>query len=527
MADEKTLSEQWQEFNAEYIDPAIDYLNPLRDINTEGLEKQGFINKWFLLAFVLFGIQPEKPTFAPGLLDWCFLGIPKIIFKLGEWLFCLATGEEGLQRIKLNQSWHMLWLWIPLLPIIAQGILTILLALVSFPLVGVVNWLYPFDQDYIDEAAEKGEEYKPGTVGRNRRRAFFNPSTWMFIGFVVPLAISFLIQGLASNGSIGAEILAQAAGPLLMIQTVFTGIAALMLVGAVLGLLHYAYQKLTYPQVEKPQRGNIAFDHTDESYAHALKEWEKLQPRSAVVEYLKELGAWMVARPEISIPLGIFCVGSVLAAVVLIIGYFTGFGYPGVFDFMLPVFNFIGTGFASGIQGLSSLPGLEFLGGLTAGPGLELASQIFTMFALVVGAIFTVDTVRRVTQTATEGGGPAGQEEDMKPKNEPAKGSPSIEQWKERKALFDQQKVDRENELKAQGFIKKYTVSPPDGTTGSWSFFYNYPVIPQGKVVYGKPKVDGGYRECASLIEKGDVLEVEKGWILDNELDGSRHIPLS
>lgn len=226
---------------------------------------------------------------------------------------------------------------------------------------------------------------------RRRREAFFNPGTGL-VAFLVLVGIILIIKGA------NPLVLVDAAAALAVMQSVFVGIAALMLMAAVISLTVHAIRSLVEWRTERqkliPKAENTS-DITEPQY--------QASKNGYVQYYVEKIKGWRSVNPKWGNFLYIVAGLSLLVTLTLIIGYFVD--PAGIFGFMEPFFNFVGGMFTQGIQSAGTLTGLEFLGSISE-PVLQLVSQVLTSFALVCAAIFLPDLLRRLS-SSTIGDGTA------------------------------------------------------------------------------------------------------------------------
>jgi hypothetical protein len=233
--------------------------------------------------------------------------------------------------------------------VVAIAITSFALTLVSMPLISMVH-------------AFGGPTPKNHTT--LWRSTVLNPSTWIMMT-ILATGISLLIQG------VDPLTFGSAAGPLMIIQTVFASMATITALGA---LVYGAYRTgrwICYPQDKLPDEPGYITKYLDERW-----EWAKKHPAPAVVVW--GLGA-----------LGLIVV------VGLTIDYFTGGALFG--SLMAPVFEFMSQGFLSSIHAIF---GSAFLGSLSDAT-LLLIGQIVSTITLISAAVLIPDNVSRFLEAMT------------------------------------------------------------------------------------------------------------------------------
>lgn len=310
-------------------------------ISHNSLEAEGFLQKYGHTA-AIFGAYSGHV----GILDILFLGIPRFLMLAANYL------ERYIGFFN-----HILCI-----PFYIQQLLVLTLTTICIPFIALIDWLYPdrgFNTLREDDVESDENFYK----GRRRRQFFFNPSTWVFL-LILSAGISLWI--LQANPALFLE----AAIPLIMVQTIFAGMAALILGGALLSLV---YAGICFLMQEKSEKSQII--------------------DSSVIEYLSEFREWCKQYPYIAGPLIIFSGVSVLVVMAMTIGYFVG-----SFTSLAPLFNFMTSVLTISFQGLATVPGLEFFGSIS-NIAMQIIGQVASTATLFLAAIFIFDNIRRVLQT--------------------------------------------------------------------------------------------------------------------------------
>lgn len=322
-----------------------------------------------------------------GVLDIATAGIPRTLFYLsGEFVEWLSPSKQIDSESNDNNGITVSKVIRGILSgFYLQRLVGYLLTVLSLPLIGLIEYLYPYKgvSTYGDPDDEASAIiiHNNLLLGKKRRQAFrqfiLNPSTWV-IGFLLTFGISLIIQ------AFNAAVFAEAVMPLTIIQMVFTSAASLMLVGLVVAVACWAVSAI-YQHLKPFQPSPLG----------KAKEKAKYIEENDLQNYVNEFFShkWLAG---VSITVGALCV---LTVVILTVGFLTdGFGvFLGSFDFMAAVFNAIGGGFTAGMQSISHLPGLTSLGSISE-PALQLIGQIATVSILALTAIFLPDGIRRIVQ---------------------------------------------------------------------------------------------------------------------------------
>lgn len=213
------------------------------------------------------------------------------------------------------------------------------------------------------------------------RSFFIHPATWAILAILMR-SISLLIQG------VDPIVFEHAAAPLLIIQTLFTLMAGVMVVG----IASY----LVYRMVRYGCAKDSDIDDIDEEACP--------KNPNVIFKYLSETLDWTKPYPWAKPLFFVVLICSLLTAFVLIVGYFTdGFGlFPGSFSFMGPVFDFMISGFLASAKAVFALPGLGFLD-LASDAGMMITAQAVSIAMCILASFLVPITCSRILNTLLGG----------------------------------------------------------------------------------------------------------------------------
>lgn len=324
----------------------------------------GDFEKLGLIPYFLVGITPPAIVLSPALA----FGVPllSMLYFQDEknnspwWQWALAI-LFALPAIAAVLALVALIIAVLLAAGLVIAVTSLVLTFVSMPLIAMLH-------AFVGPSPKKHTSLWLSTL--------LNPSTWI-MGAILTAGIGLLIQG------INPLAFANAAMPLMIIQTVFASMATL----AVLGTLAYGAYRigrwLCYSQEELP-----------DDWSH-YSEGELPDESNYITKYLSERWRWARHHPiPATLVWGLGALG-LLVVVGLTIDYFVDGALFG--SLMAPVFEFMSHEFLSSIHAVF---GLTFLGSLSD-PTLLFIGQIVSTVTLISAAVFIPDNMSRFLEAMT------------------------------------------------------------------------------------------------------------------------------
>jgi hypothetical protein len=296
----------------------------------------------------------------PGILDYCLLFLPDLLWTLVRWLE--AQTEEpnplkkekktSLKSILLIPSFLISLICLLLAPILIIAMIALTLAV--SPLVFLVHiFLGP---EEIDKSTPLRQSF------------FLSPSTWMMASILLA-AIGVLIQGL------NPTIFGQAAVTLGIMQTVFIGMAGLTLAGGLIySLIHLGYTK-------------------------AVRDPKPLSETNPFIKYLSERWHAISSNPKTFLFIWGVGLGLLLGITGASIIYLSGIAIPPppANAFLPHLFSLMGQVFSLSVHAMAGLPGLGFLNGISEAT-LSLIGEIVSAVMLSLAIFFITDNVSRMVE---------------------------------------------------------------------------------------------------------------------------------
>jgi hypothetical protein len=212
------------------------------------------------------------------------------------------------------------------------------------------------------------------------RSFFIHPATWAILA-ILTRSISLLIQG------VDPLAFQQAAAPLLIIQTLFTMMAGVM-VTSIGAYLIYRIKRYGWSDL----RPSVNTETLSEN-------------PNVVLKYISETMDWTKSYPWAKPLFLVVTILSISITLFLTMGYFTdGFGlFPDSFSFMGPVFDYLISGLLASTKAVAALPGLEFLG-LVSDATMMMTAQGVSIGMFILASFLVPITINRVLNTLLGGG---------------------------------------------------------------------------------------------------------------------------